>query len=217
MIRDAALAVGPLARGAAVMTILLAAIILPFVFFGGYFDDLAIALVGKSQDLVGLGGFALLAADIALPVPSSVVATVMGAVLGGWLGTLVNALGLTAGCLIGFLGGSTSTALTRRLLGESAFNAFAAWVGRHGLVAILVCRAVPVLGEASLIVAGAGRARMSGVLATASLANLCLGALYAFVGAAAGPTAVPSLPAVIAAIGVPAMAGIVALWWIRRP
>src|SRR5690242_5868638 len=80
-------------------------IVLPFLLWG----EAADIWIGKflmdapSLWLLAAAIFLLLAADIVLPIPSSVVATASGAFLGIGLGTLVSAGGLTAGVLAGLL------------------------------------------------------------------------------------------------------------------
>jgi membrane protein DedA with SNARE-associated domain len=106
--------------------------------------------------------------------------------------------------------------MTERLLGPATFAAFVTWVERHGIVAIILCRAVPVFAEASIVALGAARGRTLPLLAAATLADICLGAAFAFAGAAHGPTAAPSAPAYAAAMGIPLTASLVAFLWMRR-
>lgn len=199
----------PVRIGAATI-LLLALILFPFFLFGPEMEARSAALAAAGPGAIGYGGAALLALDIVLPVPSSLLATAIGAALGPWLGTLVNAAGLTLGCAAGLLLGRSGSPLARRILGGALFGRFAAASARHGIVFILVCRAVPVLGEASIVAAGAGRTPFAPALAAAAAANLVIGAVYAFAGAA------PLALAAALAIGIPVAAGLGAWLWLRR-
>ena len=204
-----------LMRIGAAALLVLALILVPFLLFGARFEDAAARLPGAGSGAIALAGGLLLALDAVLPVPSSVVATTMGAALGAWAGTAVNAVGLTAGCAVGLALGRAGSPIAGKILGDRLYPGFREWVARYGIAAVLLCRAVPVLAEASAITLGAGRARPMRIIATAAAADLLLGAAYAFAGAAEGPAAAPAAPALAAAIGIPAAAAIVVLLWIR--
>lgn len=193
------------------MLLLLGLILIPFFLFGAALEARTAVLAASAQGAIAYGGAALLALDIVLPVPSSLLATAIGAALGPWLGTLVNAAGLTLGCAAGLLLGRAGSPLARRILGHGLFQRFAAASARHGIAVILICRAVPVLGEASIVAAGAGRTPFAPALAAAAAANLVIGAVYAFAGTA------PLALAAGLAIGIPVVAGLAAWLWLRRP
>ncbi len=53
--------------------------------------------------LFGLMGSGLLASDILLPIPSSIVGTLLGARLGFWAGLIAIWTGLMAGNILGYL------------------------------------------------------------------------------------------------------------------
>ncbi|MEA3014959.1 MAG: hypothetical protein QOD42_3504 [Sphingomonadales bacterium] len=195
--------------GSAIL-LLLALILIPFFLFGPAIEARTAALAAGEQGAIALGGAALLALDIVLPVPSSLLATAIGAALGPWLGTAVNAAGLTLGCAAGLLLGRSGSPLARNILGHGPFARFAAASARHGIVFILICRAVPVLGEASIVAAGAGRAPFGPALAAAAAANFAIGAVYAFAGTA------PLALAGAFAVGLPVVAGLGAWLWLRR-
>jgi uncharacterized membrane protein YdjX (TVP38/TMEM64 family) len=192
------------------MLLLLALVLIPFFLFGPGIEARTAALAASTQGAIAYGGAALLALDIVLPVPSSLLATAIGAALGPWLGTLVNAAGLSLGCAAGLLLGRSGSPLARHILGGALFQRFAAASARNGIVLILICRAVPVLGEASIVVAGAGRAQFAPALAAAAAANFVIGAVYAFAGTA------PLALAGGLAIGLPIAAGLGAWLWLRR-
>lgn len=125
--------------------------------------------------------FALLAADPVLPTPSSLVATLLAAKVGFGAAAVTNAAGMTVACVLAlWLGGAGREACER--VGFSMSPRLRDWIERNGLVAILACRAVPVLAEASLILAGAGRVPRLRLVLWCTLANGALGSAYAFAG-----------------------------------
>jgi membrane protein DedA with SNARE-associated domain len=126
----------------------------------------------------------LLAVDILLPVPSSLVSTALGAVLGWSGGFLVSTLGLTAACWLGYrLGGSAGRGAARRLIPERDLAWLEAAAERWGSGVIVLFRAVPALAETSAIFAGMSRMRPGRFLLLATLANAGISAVYAAVGA----------------------------------
>ncbi|WP_044335954.1 VTT domain-containing protein [Sphingomonas hengshuiensis] len=203
-------------RIAAAILLLAMFVLVPFFLFGPTLEARMAGSIGVPGVATAMAGGTLLALDIVLPVPSSLVATAMGAALGGWPGALVNTLGLTAGCLLGLVIGRSGSPLAGRILGPALYARFVLWIERNGVAAVLLCRAVPVLAEASIVAAGTAKGRTGPLLAAAGFADLCLGVLYAVAGAAQGPAAAPSAPAFAAAVGIPVLAAIVSLSWIRR-
>jgi uncharacterized membrane protein YdjX (TVP38/TMEM64 family) len=124
----------------------------------------------------------LLAADMILPVPSSLVATAAGALLGPVLGAATAALGLTLG------GAGVFLAIRRWGVGRWALGRRRGQLEdlavRHGAVLIAVLRPVPVLAEASVIAAAVARTPVLPALAALTLSNLGMAAAYAALGAA---------------------------------
>ncbi|MEN3748401.1 VTT domain-containing protein [Sphingomonas sp. HF-S3] len=203
----------PRLLGAALL--LLSLVLVPFFLVGGPLERVSDDILSGQRGVAAIGGATLLALDIVLPVPSSVVATAMGAMLGGPAGALVNATGLTIGCILGLFLGQAGTPVARRMLGETGYAQFTGWARRHGVLALVLCRAVPVLAEASVIALGSAGGRRMPLIAAAALADIGLGGVYAFAGAASGPAAAPALPAVAAALGLPAVALLAVSAWIR--
>ena len=166
-------------RWIVVVVLLFAAILIPFAIWGEALEQwvATVRWSGMSTGLAAVLGAALLAADIVLPIPSSVIGTMLGSVLGAWLGTLVGAAGLTAGCVVGYAIGW--------LLGAEHSHRAAAWIERYGIAALVLCRAVPVLAEASIIMAGALRLAPVRAFTATALANVGISAVYATLGATA--------------------------------
>lgn len=128
----------------------------------------------------------LLAGDCVLPVPSSIVSAFAGAAFGWAIGTLVIFVGMTLGCLAGYLvGAGAGRVLAVRVVGEHELARAERLFGTTGPAALVVARAIPVLAEASVMAAGAVRTSMTPFLAWTGIANLGISAAYAATGAAA--------------------------------
>ena len=172
-------------RWAILAAILIAIVLVPFFLFEEQFNRFAAELArGEGSRWLAAGGIAgLLAADVLLPVPSSIVSTAAGVLLGFWRGAAVVFAGMTAGCLLGYAVGSRSSAVARRIIGEDGLVRAADLVRRYGDWALVVCRPVPVLAEASVIFAGLAHAPFGRFVALTALANLGIAAGYSAMGA----------------------------------
>ena len=183
---------------------LLAAILIPFVIW----EDAILTWTTRATHepgnalAVAAAIAALLAADIVLPIPSSLVSTAAGALLGFLPGTLTSWAGMTIGSLAGYALGKTSAPRwlgvgDRRRL-ESARDRYGDWI-------VIVLRPVPVLAEASCVFAGASNMPLGRFAMLASLANLGISIAYAAAGAFAASRE-SFLLAFALAIAIPAVA-----------
>jgi membrane protein DedA with SNARE-associated domain len=166
-------------------SVLLAIIIVPFVLFGDTMERWVTAQPwGQQATLLSAAlGIALLASDVVLPIPSSLVGTALGAILGAPLGTLAGTVGLTAGCIIGYaLGAFARVGLLEPFIAVDDRRLLESWLGRHGVTVLVLCRAIPVLAETSVIVAGLMRMPPAASLLATGLANLGISAVYAGLG-----------------------------------
>lgn len=187
---------------------ILAFIIVPFLIFEDAITAQAERILTPDlhPGLVGIFIGLLLAGDVVLPVPSSLVSASSGAFLGFAGGTLVCWIGMTLGCLFGHWIGSTGgTAAIRRLLGEEELEKASSLATRFGWGMLVLMRAVPVLAEASTIAAGAAGLSLLRFTAVTALANLGIAAVYAAIGAYAYE-ANSFLLAFAGALAVPAVA-----------
>lgn len=165
---------------------MLAVLIGPFILFEAEVTA-AVAWLLERQGMPTLvaGAFiGLLVVDILAPVPSSLVCVGLGSLFGGLGGTLIAWLGLSLGAAAGYglgrwLGPSVVVRATRP--GDVAFMERA--MTRHGGWAIVLFRAVPVLAEASVLIAGCGRLPFGMFAFAAMLSNLGIAAVYAYIGA----------------------------------
>lgn len=162
-----------------------ALILVPFFLFEDYFTGLAARAVHGEVPLVPSVGIigGLLALDVLLPVPSSIVSAAAGVLLGFWLGTLVVWTGMTISCGVAYGIGSRSVALTRRIVGDDGLRRAAGVAARYGDFALVLCRPVPVLAEASVIFAGVVQVPLRRFLVVCAWSNLGVAAGYAAIGA----------------------------------
>ena len=163
---------------------------------------------------IGVLLVALLAGDLILPVPSSVLGIASGSLLGFWPGTFVTWFGMTAGCCVGYvLGIGPGRKIAGRLVGEKEIARLAAIHTSIGDWVVVVFRAVPVLAETSVIFAGTAKMSLKRFFLMAGLANAGIAIIYAAVGTFA-LTVESFLPALAAAIVLPSV--VMFCLWLRR-
>ena len=172
-------------RWAVVWVLLIGVVLLPFFLFEAQVTAFAERLTQTDTGvrLAASSIFGLLAFDVLLPVPSSIVSTAAGVLLGFWRGAAVVWTGMMAGCLFGYLLGRRVSGATARFVGEEGLQHAKSLVGRYGDWTLVMCRPVPVLAEASVMFAGLVRAPFGRFLALTSLANLGIAVGYAAFGA----------------------------------
>ncbi|UUO06749.1 VTT domain-containing protein [Blastopirellula sp. J2-11] len=162
--------------------------------------------------LTALIVFALLATDIFLPVPSSVVSTLAGSELGTVLATLVCWAGMTTGAVIAFaLARRYGDAIVRRYTQESDVIAMQKVADRIGPWGIALTRALPILAEAIVLLLGASRLEWRRFLPPMLLANLGIALAYAAFGELAAQH-----EWILVAAGVSAAAPLLLTWFFRR-
>jgi uncharacterized membrane protein YdjX (TVP38/TMEM64 family) len=172
-------------RWVVLWTLLIAIVLVPFLLFEKQFEQLAtwLAQGNASGWATAAAILALLALDVFLPVPSSIVSTGAGVLLGFWTGAAVIWVGMTLGCLIGYVFGAYAAAPARRLVGADGLMRASKVMDRYGLLAIVICRPIPVLAESSVVFAGLVRSPFTPFLWLTALADLGIAIAYAAVGA----------------------------------
>jgi uncharacterized membrane protein YdjX (TVP38/TMEM64 family) len=126
----------------------------------------------------------LLAVDILVPTPSSLVSTAAGFTLGFIKGTLVSWAGMTISCIIGFwIGARFGRAAAQRLVGNSELERLEDMSQRFGDWIIIISRPVPMLAEASVLFAGTSQMSLYRFLLLSTLSNLGISVAYAVTGA----------------------------------
>ena len=165
--------------------VLIAIVLVPFFLFedqfNGFADRIARGEASATGAALAIGG--LLALDVFLPVPSSIVSTAAGVLLGFARGAAIVWIGMMAGCLVGYWVGQRSAALARRLVGDDGLRRASTLAQRHGPWAIVLFRPVPVLAEATVVFAGLVRAPLSRFVTLTALSNFGIAAGYAAIGA----------------------------------
>ncbi len=139
-----------------------------------------------SRAAAGLLLFVLLAGDIVLPVPSSLLALAAGTLFGAVIGTLIAGGGLALGAVAGLV---VARRLGRRWV-ESRLPAaevarLERMLARYAPLVVLVTRPVPVLAETSILVAGAAGMPLRPLLLPTLLGSFATAGLYAWLGAQA--------------------------------
>ena len=173
-------------RTAALVVGVALAVILPFLLAGAQINawvETVIAQAGQNRLLAGCLLAGLLATDILVPVPSSLVSTACGMALGFWAGTLASFAGMSITTAAGYLMGRYAAAPVGRLIGAAEFAMLEAFHRRHGVWLLLALRPVPVLAEASVVFSGVSRLPAARVAAVTALGNAAVSAVYAAIGA----------------------------------
>ncbi|MCE9631049.1 MAG: VTT domain-containing protein [Planctomycetia bacterium] len=156
----------------------------------------------------------VLAADILLPVPSSLVATLGGASLGVLAGTLCAWAGMTLGSLAGWWLGRTAGGRSLESLDPVMRASFDRRQRRIGPLLVVLTRPLPILAEAAALMAGAAGMSCRTFLAAAGMANLAIAFAWSLAGSV-GKAADSLQWFAIASLAVPAV--IAAVVGARRP
>jgi uncharacterized membrane protein YdjX (TVP38/TMEM64 family) len=146
--------------------------LLPFAVIGELPGERWLSSADDSAFAFGLAGAGLLAADVLLPIPSSILGTMLGARLGAPAGFLWTFAGLLTGHIIGY-------GVGRLILGRAG----ATLPETPTLLAIFLSRPVPVLAEAACMTSGAARTPFSHFFIACAAGNVIYAAALAANGA----------------------------------
>ena len=158
---------------------------------------------------------AVLASDILLPVPSSLVSTMAGAQLGIIVATLASWLGMTLGAMLGFqLARTCGRPLAARLSSPDDLDRMDRLAERYGASILIISRALPVLAEAAVLLMGLTQLRWRQFLPAVMLSNLGIAFVYSVLGHLASDRG--ELPLALgASIALPLLATTIARRWLR--
>jgi uncharacterized membrane protein YdjX (TVP38/TMEM64 family) len=184
--------------------------LVPWLLWGARLDHAVAAWLNPPPPpaVLAAAEIGVLAADIVLPVPSSLVATLGGASLGLVAGTACAWVGMTLGSLAGWLLGRVAGVRRAAALDAEARAAVEATERRYGPLVVVVTRPLPILAEAAALLAGATGMPCRTFLAAAAPANLAIAFAWSLAGSL-GRDADSLQWVAIAALAVPAAAATV--------
>ncbi len=174
-----------LLRSISLVALALAVPIVPFLLVGGSVEERVARWVDSVTDRPRAALFvsAVLATDILLPVPSSVVSTAGGAKLGVLAGTLASWVGMTAGACIGFaVARFCGRPIVLRLTSREELLRIERLTESLGPAVLVLTRALPVLAEASVLWFGAARLNWRRFLGSVALSNVGIALAYSAFG-----------------------------------
>lgn len=176
-------------RSLLILTLLiLAGIIVPFLIWGERFDA-AFSLEGARTWMESYGqwawlaGIVLLIADIALPVPSTVVMSALGWMYGWWVGGLIAAAGSLLSGLVAYAACRwLGRGAARWLAGDEGLRRGEEIFARRGGWLVALSRWMPVLPEAVACLAGLAKMRRRVFLPALACGSLPTGFAFAAIG-----------------------------------
>lgn len=158
----------------------------PFLWLGESFESSLMQSIRKpaSAPQLSVWIFGLLTADIFLPVPSSAVITYAGGKLGWGWATVVSMCGLSVGSVAGFaLARGFGQPILKRFSDEAVDSRLGQLIQSHGVTALIVTRAFPILAEACVLILGTHRMSWRRFLPSLCVANALLALSYSACGA----------------------------------
>jgi uncharacterized membrane protein YdjX (TVP38/TMEM64 family) len=194
---------------------LMLAIIVPFVIWGGDFEQW-LTINGAAKVIREWGWLAvivLLVADLFLPIPATPVMSAAGYVYGVVFGGLLSAAG-------SFLAGIVAYALCRSLgqraaewlAGRDALARGERLFAKRGAWLVALSRALPVLPEVVSSLAGLTRMPVRSFVLSLACGSLPMGFIYAGIGAAGVDRPVFAL---VLSAALPAVLWLFARWFLR--
>jgi uncharacterized membrane protein YdjX (TVP38/TMEM64 family) len=167
------------------MCVVLLVPVLPFLLFGGQFEEWSREFAENPPSDAATAGVVvgLLATDILLPVPSSVVSTLAGWQLGWWRGMLATWVGMNLGAIFGFaLARKWGRPLALWFSKEADLEKMRQVSDRYGPFVLALTRAVPVFAEAGVLIVGVHHLPWRRFLPAVLLSNLGIALAYSAFG-----------------------------------
>ncbi len=175
----------PFIRPMIVMSLMLLVPIIPFLLFGADFESWVEQWSERpySKPTTAAIIIGLLATDIVLPTPSSMISTLGGWQLGIVGGTLASWIGMTLGAVMGFvLARRWGRPLAAWLSSEEDLDRMHGLSQRFGPAVLIFGRGVPVLAEASVLLMGIHQLSWRRFLPAVMLSNLGIAFAYSAFG-----------------------------------
>jgi uncharacterized membrane protein YdjX (TVP38/TMEM64 family) len=147
----------------------------------------------------------LLAVDLFIPVPSSVVMVLSGVVFGTWRGAALSFAGSLACSVIGFeLARRHGRGLAARLVGDHELARLERAFARYGGGIVFVTRVLPVMKETLSVIAGLSRMDRRAFLVATIAGSVPEALIYAYAGAASreAGSLVPAFVILVALSGI---------------
>lgn len=167
------------------MIVVLAVPLVPYFLFGAQLE----AWLARWHEhppawpLVAATVVLLLATDVFLPIPSSVVSTLAGSQLGTFGGTLASWLGMSLGAIVGFaIARQFGPPLVAWLTRTEDVSRTETLIDRFGPLLLVAGRGVPVLAEATVLLFGMHRLPWRRFLPPVLAANFALALAYSLFG-----------------------------------
>ena len=156
----------------------------------------------------------LLSTDVLLPIPSSLVSTLGGSQLGAVAGTLASWLGMSLGTALGFaLARRWGRPVAHRLAKAEELEQLDGLAQRYGVALLILTRALPLLAEAAVLLAGIHRLSWRKFWPAILLSNLGIALAYSVFGHVAQEN--HWLPAALGvSLALPLLLAVVVRWWL---
>ena len=174
-----------LLRPLLIVTLVLALPLVPLAVLGTSFEDRLSDWIERDRrpPAIAAAVVGLLAADIVLPVPSSFVSTYGGVRLGVLVGTLASWTGMTLGAVAAYaLARRFGRPVAQRFADAQELDRLERVACRLGWGILVVARPLPVVAEASVLLAGVARLPWHRFLFVVGFSNLGVSLVYAWFG-----------------------------------
>lgn len=137
-----------------------------------------------SLTVLGLLIVSLLAADIVLPTPSSLISVAAAVIFGTLVGGILIFIGMSLCCLLGYFLGRSGHSLVQKHSINTAGSSSSLnnWVKRWGVWSLLISRPIPVMAETSVVMAGVARVPFKQFLFFTIPANAVIAIIYGMLG-----------------------------------
>src|SRR5262252_4966589 len=167
-------------------------------------EALATAWLSRAGAGTAVTVVALLAMDLFLPIPSSIVMVLSGAAFGVFWGALLSLVGSVGGEWLGFeLVRHYGRRASARIVGDEEIDRLSRVFAQHGAAAVAVTRALPIVMETMSVVAGLSSMTRKTFLVASLIGTAPIVFVYAWAGAVSRQTG-NVIPAVIMLIAVAA-------------